>query len=116
MRPQTGKQLRASRHRLVFDELLLLQLKPACNGATNRSAVPPQPWVLPASQGSLVRPSWTLLPFPLTSAQQAGVARSAPDLRQEQAMARLLQGDVGSARRGATRPCSPPSRRVARVR
>jgi len=105
-RPQTAAA-QGQPHRLVFDELLLLQLN-CCNGGQNRSALPPKPLVLPASQG---KPWWRLpglLPLPLTSAQQRVLAEIRADLRQEQAMARLLQRRRGSGKTVvATRPCSP---------
>ena len=95
--PTDRQQLRASRHRLVFDELLLLQLN-LLQRRQQQISRPTQPLVLPASQGSLVAAFLDLLPFPLTSAQQRVLAEIRADLRQEQAMARLLQGDVGSGK------------------
>lgn len=95
--PTDRPQLRASRHRLVFDELLLLQLN-LLQRRQQQISRPTQPLVLPAGQGSLVAAFLDLLPFPLTPAQQRVLAEIRTDLGQEQAMARLLQGDVGSGK------------------
>ncbi|MFQ6537236.1 MULTISPECIES: ATP-dependent DNA helicase RecG [Aphanothece] len=94
--PSTQELLRASRHRLVFDEFLLLQV-----GLLTRrrelTSRPAQPLQSPGGD-SLVTRFLALLPFPLTAAQQRVLDEIRADLAREQTMARLVQGDVGSGK------------------
>jgi len=92
--PDSQEQLDAARHRLAFDELLLLQL-----GALRQrrdwqtaSAAPlaaPDDW-LAAFVGAL--------PYTLTGAQQRALGDIRADLGKATPMNRLLQGDVGSGK------------------
>lgn len=94
--PQDQESLRASRQRLVFDEFLLLQL-----GLLQRRRAlteRPSPPLQSPSRGSLVARFLELLPFELTQAQQRVLKEIRADLARPQAMARLLQGDVGSGK------------------
>ena len=95
--PGNQQELQASRHRLVFDEFLLLQL-----GLLQRrrqlSQRPAPPLVLAAGRDDLVQQFLELLPFPLTGAQQRVLAEIRVDLARPQPMARLVQGDVGSGK------------------
>jgi len=95
--PSNQQELQASRHRLVFDEFLLLQL-----GLLQRrrqlSQRPAPPLVLTAGRDDLVQQFLELLPFPLTGAQQRVLAEIRVDLARPQPMARLVQGDVGSGK------------------
>ena len=95
--PSNQQELQASRHRLVFDEFLLLQL-----GLLQRrrqlSQRPAPPLVLTAGRDDLVQQFLELLPFPLTRAQQRVLAEIRVDLARPQPMARLVQGDVGSGK------------------
>jgi ATP-dependent DNA helicase RecG len=95
--PSNQQELQASRHRLVFDEFLLLQL-----GLLQRrrqlSQRPAPPLVLAAGRDDLVQRFLELLPFPLTGAQQRVLAEIRVDLARPQPMARLVQGDVGSGK------------------
>lgn len=94
--PRDQESLRASRQRLVFDEFLLLQL-----GLLQRRRVlteRPSPPLQSPSRGSLVARFLELLPFQLTPAQQRVLKEIRADLARPQAMARLLQGDVGSGK------------------
>ncbi len=95
--PADRERLSASRHRLVFDELLLLQI-----GLLQRrrqlAQRPAPPLRLPPGQPSLVGAFLELLPFPLTAAQRRVLAEIRTDLERDQPMARLVQGDVGSGK------------------
>ena len=98
--PANQDQLRASRHRLVFDEFLLMQLGllQRRRQFLQRSAPPlisPGPDARPAG---LMERFLQLLPFSLTPAQQRVLAEIRADLAREQPMARLVQGDVGSGK------------------
>jgi ATP-dependent DNA helicase RecG len=106
-RPSDREQLAAARHRLVFDEFLLLQLGllQRRHELTSRPAPPLLP--LPgqseagspaAAPASLLQAFLDLLPFPLTGAQQRVLAEIRADLVRDQPMARLVQGDVGSGK------------------
>jgi len=95
--PADQSDLRASRHRLVFDEFLLLQLSllQRRRQLLNR---PSPPLVLLPGQSSLVAAFLELLPFPLTAAQQRVLAEIRADLARGRPMGRLVQGDVGSGK------------------
>ncbi len=95
--PVDQAELKASRHRLVFDEFLLLQLSLLRRRQQLRSR-PSPPLLLPPGQSSLVAAFLELLPFPLTSAQQRVLGEIRADLARERPMARLVQGDVGSGK------------------
>ncbi|SBO42337.1 ATP-dependent DNA helicase RecG [Cyanobium sp. NIES-981] len=94
--PTDQQRLQASRHRLVFDEFLLLQL-----GLLQRrrklTRSSSQALQSPAS-GSLMARFLALLPFELTPSQQRVLEEIRADLGREQPMARLVQGDVGSGK------------------
>jgi ATP-dependent DNA helicase RecG len=92
--PENTDRLEAARHRLAFDELLLLQLgvlrqRRDWQTATAAALVAPPAW-LPAFIGAL--------PYALTGAQQRALADICTDLAQTRPMNRLLQGDVGSGK------------------
>ncbi len=92
--PTTSDQLRAARHRLAFDEILMLQLGVMSQKRNwqNRSASvydTPDDWL--SSQV-------TRLPFQLTAAQQNALQDVKSDLSSGHPMNRLLQGDVGSGK------------------
>ena len=95
--PTNQTTLQASRHRLVFDEFLLMQL-----GLLQRRRQlcqrPAPALELRASGDDLVQRFLDLLPFPLTGAQQRVLAEIRADLVKTQPMARLVQGDVGSGK------------------
>ena len=95
--PTDQAALQASRRRLVFDEFLLLQLSLAQrrHQLRQRPALPLDP--LPGGL-ELVSQLRSILPFPLTGAQERVLAEIRHDLRRPQPMARLLQGDVGSGK------------------
>ncbi|EDY38030.1 ATP-dependent DNA helicase RecG [Cyanobium sp. PCC 7001] len=94
--PADQEQLQAGRHRLVFDEFLLLQL-----GLLQRRREltrSPSPPLQSPVHDSLMARFLELLPFQLTPAQQRVIAEIRADLAREQPMARLVQGDVGSGK------------------
>jgi len=93
--PTDQQSLTAARHRLVFDEFLLLQLGllQRRRQLTSRPAPP-----LQVEGGELVEAFLELLPFPLTGAQQRVLAEIRADLARDRPMARLVQGDVGSGK------------------
>ena len=95
--PQSRDDQRRARQRLVFDELLLLQLSLQQRREQHRRLPAPALDLAPWGSG-LVESLLTLLPFPLTSAQQRVLAEIRHDLQQPQPMARLVQGDVGSGK------------------
>ena len=95
--PTDQADLQASRRRLVFDEFLLLQL----GLAQRRQKLRQRPALAldpPPGGADLVGQLRTILPFPLTGAQDRVLAEIRHDLARPQPMARLLQGDVGSGK------------------
>ena len=90
--PATEEQAAAARRRLIYEELLVLQLGigrmrsrgAAVTGAPMRRADP--------------SPFWQSLPFAPTGAQRRAVEEILNDMAGETAMNRLLQGDVGSGK------------------
>ncbi len=87
--PTDMDALARAKERLAFEELLLFQAGIA--GASGARK---------ASEALDVQESWSgeffaTLPFPPTGAQRRVVNEIAHDLRQNQAMARMVQGDVG---------------------
>ncbi len=96
-RPVDRDHLQRSRHRLVFDEFLLLQL--ALGLRRERLRRQPAPaLVLPEGGEDLVTRFLDLLPFGLTGAQRRVLAEIRADMARPQPMARLVQGDVGSGK------------------
>jgi len=97
-RPSDQASLARARHRLVFDEFLLLQLGllQRRRELTSRPA-PPLQLAAPTGEGRLSA-FLELLPFPLTGAQRRVLAEIRDDLARDQPMARLVQGDVGSGK------------------
>ncbi len=98
--PQVSlEQLEQRRHpawrRIKFDELLAQQLAQQTARARRAEQLA---WPLVQQRGGLATRLLQALPFQLTADQQACVAEIAADLRREQPMHRLLQGDVGSGK------------------
>ena len=90
--PTTEEQAYAARRRLIYEELLVLQL--GIGRMKNRGA---------AATGApmqLADPSlfWASLPFSPTGAQRRAVSEILADMAGETSMNRLLQGDVGSGK------------------
>ena len=93
-RPRSLEEAEEGRHRLAFDELLILQLALARQAAEREQAVAaplPEP-------GELISRYRTALPFVLTEHQEAAIAELDADLARTTPMQRLLQGDVGSGK------------------
>jgi ATP-dependent DNA helicase RecG len=92
--PSSTDQLRSARHRLAFDEILLLQLgvmsqKRNWQNRTAKIYEAPEEWL-----DTLV----ARLPFTLTNSQQNALKDVRSDLVSGRPMNRLLQGDVGSGK------------------
>lgn len=92
--PDDQARLEAARHRLAFDELLLLQL------GTQRQR---RDWQSHTGQPLVMTDEWlqaflATMPYTLTAAQQRAVADIRVDMVRDVPMNRLLQGDVGSGK------------------
>lgn len=90
--PASPEQAAAARRRLIYEELLVLQLGISCmknRGAADTGA--PMRLIDPA-------PFWESLPFAPTGAQRRAVTEILADMSGQHAMNRLLQGDVGSGK------------------
>ncbi len=92
--PTNAEQLRLARHRLAFDEILMLQLgvlsqKRNWQNRTARVYDIPDDWL----EVQVAR-----LPYQLTAAQQNALHDVRADLASGSPMNRLLQGDVGSGK------------------
>ena len=95
-RPADSGETVGARHRLVYDELLCLQIGLQQRRYRLESAVAglAQP---PVAEGLADR-LLAALPFPPTGAQQRATAGLGADLASGKPMHRLLQGDVGSGK------------------
>ena len=96
-RPDTSEQLQQARHRLVFDEFLLLQLSLMQRRAALRQRSAPV-LLRGVEREGLVGRFLSLLPFELTGAQKRVLSEIEQDLERPEPMARLVQGDVGSGK------------------
>ena len=90
--PSSEEEAFAARRRLIYEELLILQL--GIGRMKNRGA---------ARTGAPMQkmdpePFWALLPFSPTGAQRRAVEEILTDMAGETSMNRLLQGDVGSGK------------------
>ena len=92
--PADGAELDRARRRLVYDELLAIQLVMSLR----RGFQAAQPGVALEKPGDLTARLVAGLPFALTGAQRRVLAEILADLRRGQAMRRLLQGDVGAGK------------------
>ncbi|MBC7542533.1 MAG: ATP-dependent DNA helicase RecG [Candidatus Sericytochromatia bacterium] len=92
--PATQDEVTAARRRLVFDELLELQLALQLKRQQRNQGTALQG----AGRGPLVLAFLKALPFALTKAQQRVVDEVIGDLSSPHAMNRLIQGDVGSGK------------------
>ena len=90
--PDSCEALQAARRRIAFEELLLYQIALALFRNTGRAGARIE---FPAAAPDRF---WEALPFAPTGAQRRVLAEVAADLRSERAMARLVQGDVGSGK------------------
>ena len=90
--PATEEEAFAARRRLIYEELLVLQL--GIGRMKNHGA---------AATGAPMKkadasPFWESLPFSPTGAQRRAVEEILTDMSDETSMNRLLQGDVGSGK------------------
>lgn len=92
--PDNWEMVKEARHRLAFDEFLLIQLGVLKQRRLWREE-PGRP--LPTDEGLLER-FIKSLPFNLTKAQERVLLEILADLRESRPMSRLLQGDVGSGK------------------
>src|SRR3954453_8832208 len=94
-RPTTTDDVERARHRLKWDEALILQV----TLAARRRAAALEPGIArPATAGGLADAVDAALPFALTDGQRAVGEELAAELAREQPMHRLLQGEVGSGK------------------
>ena len=94
-RPETMDAQYAARDRLVFDELLRLQLKLIMRKrAAERAAF----GICHDTSGDLVDRFTASLGFPLTGAQRRVIGDVVADMARPVSMHRLLQGDVGAGK------------------
>lgn len=90
--PENEEKLSQARERLVYDELLTLQL--ALFTMKGRSvSETAKPFENDFTDGF-----FSLLPFEPTGAQKRAVAEAVADMKKKTPMSRLLQGDVGSGK------------------
>ncbi len=93
--PADHQRLEEARYRLVYQELLLLQLGLGLRrGIRASAATAPLLEITPKIDARIRR----LFPFDLTKGQNAAIADITEDLAQSHPMNRLLQGDVGSGK------------------
>ncbi len=90
--PKSDYDLSAARKRLIFEELLVLQMGLILLRGRNRKKT-----------GYIINENYTeefcnLLPFSLTSAQRRAIAEAVEDMKKSTPMNRLVQGDVGSGK------------------
>ena len=90
--PATEEEAYAARRRLIYEELLVLQL--GIGRMKNRGAAATGAPMQLADPG----PFWESLPFSPTGAQRRAVGEILADMAGETSMNRLLQGDVGSGK------------------
>ncbi len=94
-RPDSIDAQFTARNRLVFDELLRLQLKLIMR---KRAAERAAHGICHDTSGELVNRFTASLGFPLTDAQRRVIAEVVADLARPVPMHRLLQGDVGAGK------------------
>lgn len=92
--PNTWDRLEAARRRLVFDELLVVQL----GMLRQRHQWQSKPGLALPADDECVQGLLRRLPYELTSAQSRALAAIRKDMAQSLPMNRLLQGDVGSGK------------------
>jgi ATP-dependent DNA helicase RecG len=93
--PEVWPEIEASRRRLVFDELLRIQLALVLR---KRHLEQTSQGIAHGAPGDLAAAFWARLPFELTGDQRRVVDELAADLSRPVPMHRLLQGDVGAGK------------------
>ncbi len=94
-RPRGWKNAAEARRRLVYDELMLMQLGLALSAKMRQGRLTAPKMRLDKLLDERIRARF---PFQLTGAQQRAVWEIAKDIQTSQPMSRLLQGDVGSGK------------------
>ena len=94
-RPESMGESVQARRRLVFDELLRVQLELV---RRKRHLEKHTAGLSHAVDGDLVERFWRCLPFSLTEAQERVIDEIRADLAKRHPMHRLLQGDVGAGK------------------
>lgn len=90
--PQDMQALQTARRRLIFDELLTLQLGLSLLKTRTRESTPIRVDAVDMSD------FYSILPFSLTDDQQTVIEQSLADMNSDVPMNRLVQGDVGSGK------------------
>ena len=90
--PESEEQLGLAKRRLIFEELLLLQMGLLCEKTEggNRSSIP--------IKNDYTEDFYSTLPFDPTNAQKRAISEAVEDMKTNKQMNRLLQGDVGSGK------------------
>lgn len=90
--PESEEELALAKRRLIFEELLLLQigLLTEKNSGSTRISTP--------IEGDFTEDFYNSLPFEPTNAQKRAVLEAIADMKSKKPMNRLLQGDVGSGK------------------
>ncbi len=90
--PETEKELTLAKRRLIFEELLLLQMGLLGEKSTGGSRVSKP------VEKDFSEEFYKTLPFEPTNAQKRAVSEAMADMHKTKPMNRLLQGDVGSGK------------------
>ncbi|MBR3596690.1 MAG: ATP-dependent DNA helicase RecG [Clostridia bacterium] len=90
--PQNEDDIRSAKRRLIYEELLILQLGILSHGKKGEEKT------LYRIKENLTEEFISRLPFPLTNAQSRAVNECIKDMNSYSPMRRLLQGDVGSGK------------------
>ena len=90
--PDSAEALAAARRRIAFEELLLYQVALRLFRSAGREGVRIE------FDDSEIERFWSRLPFMPTGAQRRVLEEVAADMRSDRAMARMVQGDVGSGK------------------
>lgn len=90
--PQTQADVDGARRRLIYEELLILQLALKLSRSAEREKTS---YTVKEDKTAEFIP---LLPFELTGAQKRTIAECAADMQRNVPMRRLIQGDVGSGK------------------
>ncbi|HEV8606035.1 MAG TPA: ATP-dependent DNA helicase RecG [Tepidisphaeraceae bacterium] len=93
--PKGWKEAADARRRLVYDELMLMQLGLALSAKLRQGRLTAPKMRLDRLLDERIRKRF---PFELTGAQQKAVWEIAADIQSSKPMSRLLQGDVGSGK------------------
>ncbi|HEY0009112.1 MAG TPA: ATP-dependent DNA helicase RecG [Tepidisphaeraceae bacterium] len=93
--PSSNREAAAARKRLIFDELMLLQIGLALSRRLRDGRISAPVLRIDRTLDERIR---SRFPFQMTAAQSNAAYQIAHDLQQRQPMNRLLQGDVGSGK------------------